>query len=277
MILYSISKGNITRMSIKFRVTLITLVYVLSSMVRVSAQTQDSTSQINQVKIDIQDQDINNYKLDYRHLIAPTVFIGFGIASLSNESLKELNNSTRYEIFEHQPDHIQLDNYTQYAPALLVYGLNAAGIKGKHNLRDRTIIYLTSQMLNAAMVLPLKHLIHEERPDGSNNLSFPSGHTSTAFSSAQFMFREYKDSNIWLGISGYSFALFTGVYRTINNRHWVGDVVAGAGFGILSTELAYWSYPLINKLLTKKDIQNASMIMPFYQNKTFGLSFCRVF
>ena len=185
-------------MPIKIRVTLITLVYVLSSMVRVSAQNQDSTSQNNKVKFDFQDQHIsNNYKLDYRHLIAPAVFIGFGIASLSNESLKELNTSTRYEIFEHQPDHVHLDNYTQYAPALLVYGLNAAGIKGKHNLRDRTIIYLTSQMFNAAMVLPLKQLIHEERPDGSNILSFPSGHTSTAFSSAQFMFREYKDSNLW--------------------------------------------------------------------------------
>ncbi|SDL11791.1 lipid A 1-phosphatase [Sphingobacterium mizutaii] len=265
-------------MLIKFRVTLITLVYVLSSMVRVSAQIQDSTSKNNPVKIDLQAQHLtNNYKLDYRQLIAPAVFIGFGVASLTNESLKELNSSTRYEIYEHQPDHIQLDNYTQYAPALLVYGLNATGIKGKHNLRDRTIIYLTSQMFNAAMVLPLKHIIHEERPDGSNNLSFPSGHTSTAFSSAQFMFREYKDSNIWLGISGYSFALFTGVYRTINNRHWVGDVVAGAGFGILSTELAYWSYPVINRLLTKKDTQIASMIMPYYQNKTIGLSFCRVF
>jgi membrane-associated phospholipid phosphatase len=38
----------------------------------------------------------------------------------------------------------------------------------------------------------------EERPDQSNNLSFPSGHTAIAFASAQFMFREYKDTNFWL-------------------------------------------------------------------------------
>src|SRR5690606_18054357 len=109
------------------------------------------------------------------------------------------------------------------------------------------------------------HLIHEERPDGSNNLSFPSGHTATAFSSAQFLFREYKDTNFWLSISGYSFALFTGVYRTLNDKHWVNDVVAGAGFGILSTELAYWMYPKVNQLLTKKEKTTATMIMPFYQ------------
>jgi membrane-associated phospholipid phosphatase len=57
-----------------------------------------------------------------------------------------------------------------------------------------------------------------------------------------------------LSISGYPIAIFTGVYRALNNKHWVGDVVAGAGFGILSTEIAYWLYPKINhgSLKTKK-------------------------
>ena len=185
---------------------------------------------------------------EYKKLIIPVVFIGYGVASLKINALRQLNRSTRYEILEDKPDRLKLDNYTQYIPAALVYGLNTAGIKGKHNLRDRTIIYITSQLISTGFVLPLKYTAKEERPDGSNNLSFPSGHTATAFSSAQFMFREYKESNFWLSISGYSFAVFTGVYRTINNKHWVGDVVAGAGFGILSTELSYWLYPRINSI-----------------------------
>lgn len=159
----------------------------------------------------------------------------------------------------------------------MVYGLNAAGIKGKHNFRDRTIIYATSQLISAAFVLPLKHIVKEERPDGSNTQSFPSGHTATAFSSAQFMFREYKDTNFWLSISGYSFAVFTGVYRTVNDKHWVNDVVAGAGFGILSTELAYWLYPKINGLLTGKEKKNITMVMPFYQNKSVGIGLVQNF
>jgi membrane-associated phospholipid phosphatase len=69
----------------------------------------------------------------------------------------------------------------------MVYGYNLAGIKGKHNFKERTIIYGTSQLLSAAFVMPLKYLVKEERPDGSNSLSFPSGHTATAFSSAQFL------------------------------------------------------------------------------------------
>lgn len=218
-----------------------------------------------------------SYKLDYRYLIAPAVFIGYGVVCLENDGLKGINLSTREEIGEHKPRHIALDNYTQYAPAAMVYGLNAVGIKGRHDFRDRTIIYATSQLICAAFVLPLKHIVKEERPDGSNTLSFPSGHTATAFSSAQFMFREYKDTNFWLSISGYSLAIFTGAYRTINDKHWVSDVVAGAGFGILSTELAYWLYPKINGLIIGREKKATTMIMPFFQNKGFGIGLVKNF
>lgn len=217
------------------------------------------------------------YSLNYKKVIIPAACIAYGIASLKIDGLKQLNFSTRTEINEHRPDHIRLDNYTQYAPAILVYGLNAAGIKGKHSIKDRTIIYITSQLISATFVMPIKYIVKEERPDGSNYLSFPSGHTATAFSSAQFMFREYKDTKFWLSISGYCFAAFTGVYRTLNDKHWVGDVVGGAGFGILSTELAYWLYPKINELLSGKEKRTSAMIMPFYQKGSFGIGMLRNF
>lgn len=210
------------------------------------------------------------YKPSYKKLIVPAVFVGFGVTSLTSDALKNLNNTTKYEIGEHQPKHITLDNYTQYVPAAMVYGYNLAGVKGKHNFKERTIIYGTSQLIAAAIVLPLKHTIKEERPDGSNRLSFPSGHTTTAFSSAQFLFREYQHENLWLAVSGYPVALFTGIYRTLNDKHWVGDVVAGAGFGILSTELAYWLFPFINKHLNKKDSKSFTYIYPVLQSKTAG-------
>jgi len=210
------------------------------------------------------------YQPNYKKLIVPAVFIGYGTISLTSDALKNLNRSTKYEIGEHQPKHIKLDNYTQYLPAVMVYGYNLAGIKGKHNFKERTIIYGTSQVISAAFVLPLKHLVKEERPDGSNHLSFPSGHTTTAFSSAHFLFREYKDENFWLSLSGYPIAIFTGVYRTLNDKHWVGDVVAGAGFGILSTELAYWLFPRINTLFNKKDSKSFTVIYPVADGKNFG-------
>ena len=255
----------------------IVLIFVLATTFRVAAQDTIRNSNIALQDSIIDKTNDKAYKLDYRHLIAPTIFIGYGIVSLESDGLKQLNFSTRDEMGEHQPKHITLDNYTQYAPAAMVSDLTAVGIKGKHNFRDRTIIYATSQLISAAFVLPLKHIVKEERPDGSNKLSFPSGHTATAFSSAQFMFREYKDTNFWLSISGYSLAVFTGVYRTVNDKHWVSDVVAGAGFGILSTELAYWLFPKINGLLTGKEKKTATLVMPYYQNKGFGIGLVQNF
>lgn len=250
---------------------------VVSVCGRLSAQSNDSI-QTQEIKKD-STRVLNTEKntLSYKKLIIPTALIGYGVASLSVKGLKQLNFSTRDEINEHKPDHIRLDNYTQFAPAVLVYGLNAAGVEGKHNFRDRTIIYGTSMLITSAFVVPLKHIAKEERPDQSNNLSFPSGHTAIAFASAQFMFREYKDTNFLLGISGYSLAIFTGVYRMLNDKHWVGDVVGGAGFGILSTELAYWLYPKINNLLSGKNKNSAAMVMPYYQNKTVGVGFVKNF
>ena len=234
-------------------------------------QVKSDSAELRKQDIEIYGDSV--YKPSYKKLIIPTVFIGFGVVSLSSDALKNLNSSTKYEIGEHQPKHITLDNYTQYLPAAMVYGYNLAGIKGKHNLKERTIIYGTSQLISAAFVLPLKHLVKEERPDGTNHLSFPSGHTTTAFSSAHFLFREYEDENIWLAISGYPIAIFTGVYRTLNDKHWVGDVVAGAGFGILSTELAYRLFPMVNKLFNKKESKNITLIYPVLEPKNLGAGF----
>jgi len=197
--------------------------------------------------------------------------------SLTVDGLKSLNKSTRHETREHIAAGAKIDNYMQYAPAVAVYSLNLAGVKGKHNFKDRTIIYATSQVVSAALVLPTKHLVHEERPDGSNNLSFPSGHTATAFSSAHFMFREYKDSNFWLSLSGYPIAAMTGIYRVFNDKHWVGDVVAGAGIGILSTEIAYWLFPVTSKWFASKKDREAISFVPFYQPQNIGLTIIKIF
>lgn len=242
---------------------------------KVGAQTNDTVQVAKQDSVVTVSTEANHF--NYKRLIIPTALIGYGVASLSVRGIQQLNFSTRDEINEHQPDHIRLDNYTQFAPAALVYGLNAFGVKGKHNFRDRSIIFGTSMLITSAITLPLKHVVKEERPDHSNNLSFPSGHTAIAFASAQFMFREYKDTNFLLGISGYSFAVFTGVYRMLNDKHWFGDVVAGAGFGILSTELSYWLYPKINHLLGGKNKNSATMVMPFYQNNAVGIGLVRNF
>ncbi len=253
---------------------------VLLSIFSIKGNAQDTIQQTktDSIQLDsIPKQTFNPedkvYHFNDKKLIIPATLITYGSLSLAIPALDNLNKSTQNEILEDKTKGNKFDNYTQYLPAAAVYGLNLAGVQGKHNLRDRTIIFATSQIINTGLVMGLKHAVQEERPDGTNNLSFPSGHTANAFSTAQFMFREYQDSNFWLSLAGYPLAAFTGVYRVINNRHWVGDVVAGAGIGILSTELAYWLFPTINNWFSAKNKESkiATMVFPVYQNNQAGV------
>jgi membrane-associated phospholipid phosphatase len=182
-----------------------------------------------------------------------------------------VNETVKKEIYtERSPRQLHIDNYLRYAPAAAVYGLNAAGIHGTNNFRDRTIIYGMSTLIMGATVLSVKKITGETRPDGSDDCSFPSGHTATAFASAEFLRQEYKNVSPWYGIAGYAAAAATGYLRISNNRHWMGDVVAGAGVGIMSTKLAYWIYPVIKRKFFK-DKEVSTIVMPSYQNGTLGL------
>jgi len=86
----------------------------------------------------------------------------------------------------------------------------------------------------------LKKAIKEERPDHSDNKSFPSGHTSIAFAAARSLDKEFRKDCIWIPIAGYAAATAIGVERVVSERHHWYDVVAGAGIGIGSAELTWW-------------------------------------
>jgi hypothetical protein len=210
-------------------------------------------------------------------IAVPAAMIGYGLIALNNPTLRDLNATTKAELKEDHPQfRTHIDNYLQYAPVAAVYILNAAGIHGRHNLRDRSIILGISAIITAGTVEGVKHWTHEERPDGSDFLSFPSGHTATAFAAAEFLRQEYKDVSPWYGVAGYVAATTTGALRMYNNKHWLSDVVAGAGIGILSTKAAYWMYPWIQRQLFRDDTRRtAKIVMPFYnpQFHSAGLSF----
>ncbi len=211
-------------------------------------------------------------------LAVPATFVVYGAVSLKWNKLKEVNYHFKKEIREDGKREInEMDNYLQYAPAFLVYALNTAGVKGKNNFIDRTIIYGMANAVMGAVVMTTKKSTHELRPDGSNYMSFPSGHTATAFAAAEFMRREYQDISIWYGVAGYAMAATTGYMRMSNNRHWFSDVVAGAGVGILSTDLAYWVYPSLKKLFKNKKSDGENIIVPTYQQGAIGLSMIRTF
>lgn len=210
-------------------------------------------------------------KFKYKQLIIPTVLIGYGVVGLNSDLLKGFNSDISDEANEHNDKKLTIDDFTRYVPAASVYILNAAGVEGKNNLRDRSVILATSCIITATTVLGLKSVTNVERPDGSDNNSFPSGHTAVAFSGAEFLWQEYKDKSVWYGIGGYVVATGTGIIRIYNNKHWLTDVAAGAGIGILSTKIAYWVHPYINKkLFHNKYKKTTTFLMPFYNGREMG-------
>ena len=167
--------------------------------------------------------------------IAPVVLFSASAASWNQrEEIRRFRNRYLPNFKNH------FDDYLQYAPGLMVYGLNAAGVKGKHSLQRTTVSYLFSAATMALIVKSIKGTANVERPDGSSFNSFPSGHTANSFMNAAFLDKEYGQYRHPLyGIGAYAMASATAVGRQMNNRHWVSDVFAGAGIGILSTEIGY--------------------------------------
>ena len=79
-----------------------------------------------------------------------------------------------------------------------------------------------------ATSLTLKELVHERRPDGSDDKSFPSGHTALSFAAAMTLEKRYGAR---AGLPAFVVATFVGVSRVEADKHYAHDVLAGAAIG----------------------------------------------
>jgi hypothetical protein len=223
------------------------------------------------------------------------VLVAYGSSNFFFHPVQRLDVSINNDIKEDHPNfRHHPENYFQYTPVALVYGLNLVGIHGKNTFIDRTIIFAMAEGMMGVTTLVVKKATHRLRPDGSDYYSFPSGHTGNAFVGAEFMSQELGDKSIGYSAIGYGFATATGVLRMYNRDHWFSDVIAGAGLGILSTKAAYLLYPYIrNRLfkagrekeknkdmpqeLKKQQSRRSSILLPTYQNGALGLQFAMQF
>lgn len=189
-----------------------------------------------------------NY-LKPRSLIVPGTFILYGFAAMCNNPLQKLNNHISCEVKEDmQGFKTRIDDHLKNVPAAMVFALSAVGVKGRHQLFGKTVILMSSTILTNNIVKQLKYHTHRLRPDGSTYNSFPSGHTTTAFLGAQMMKEEYGFRSPWYSVTGYTVAGATALLRITNDRHWLSDVIAAAGIGILSTKVCYWLYSKVEKI-----------------------------
>lgn len=211
--------------------------------------------------------------------IVPGTAAVFGALCVNTSWGRKLRNEGRHHFSAKGLYRVTVDNYLQYAPAAMVYGLNLCGVKGQHNFKDRTILLAMSYIIMATTVNIAKYSFKERRPDSSTYNSFPSGHTATAFVGAEFLYQEYRNTHPWIGYTAYAVSTCVGYLRMHNDRHWANDVLAGAAVGILSTKFAYWLYPKIFRESTGKQRQKRTAMfgMPYYQDRTVGVNMALVF
>lgn len=193
-----------------------------------------------------------NWKRDVTYAGIPLFISSFII-----KSQKKAFRSARFAMDENWKS--KIDDYSQFFPYLPVVGLKALGYDGRSSW-DRLIVSAgLSNAVMATIVNATKYSVKEMRPDNSQANSFPSGHTATAFTAATILHKEYGlTRSPWFSVGGYAVAMGTGFMRVLNNRHWISDVVAGAGIGILSTELGYFLTDLLykNNGITRKELVN---------------------
>lgn len=169
-----------------------------------------------------------------------TGLMGLGLLAAYQPDVNNWAVGLRDEVVYRHPHALTFDNQLQYLPALTPVVLNLCGVEGRHDMKRLLLLEGGSYLLGAGWLNAFKYGFAKERPDYSTKNSFPSGHTFTAFVGAEVLRREYGKEYPWIAVAGYAVATLVGVMRVYNNRHWAGDVLAGAGLGILSTTLVYW-------------------------------------
>jgi membrane-associated phospholipid phosphatase len=115
--------------------------------------------------------------------------------------------------------------------AVLVAGLFTAGrLVGNESFRAMSYDLAEAAVVNGVYTQVLKLAVRRERPDGSNNASFPSGHTSNAFALATVVECHYG----WKGgVPAYVLAAVMGYSRIVRDKHYLSDVAAGATLGVI--------------------------------------------
>ena len=204
------------------------------------------------------------------------IFIAGIIAKGEKKSFRQNTEGNKHTLVTDFKTHI--DDYSQFFGPAMATGLKIGGVEGRSTWGRYLASSAFSYAIMAGLVNSIKYTAKEMRPDGSTANSWPSGHTATAFVGATILHKEYGMTvSPWYSVAGYGVATATGIMRVLNNRHWVSDVLSGAGIGIVSTELGYALGDIIfkNKGLLRGPLNSGKNIIynPSFFSVSMGAGF----
>jgi membrane-associated phospholipid phosphatase len=132
------------------------------------------------------------------------------------------------------------DDILRYVPLTAALTLKVCGVESSSSWKRFVVNAALSEAFSLGTTFGLKAAIHERRPDWTDHHSFPSGHTTMAFSGAVILDKEFRQVSPWISVAGYGVATFVAVDRVVRHRHHWHDVAAGAAIGAGGTLLGYW-------------------------------------
>ena len=101
-------------------------------------------SRIAFTKLYLQHATDDTHNLRLKEVLIPTAVIGASALFVHNGWLTKQRENVQNVLSVKGKYKFKLDDHSQYAPMVAVYGLNLCGIKGKHGFKDRTIILAMS-------------------------------------------------------------------------------------------------------------------------------------
>ena len=190
----------------------------------------------------------NNHYLKPSALIAPGVLLIYGGLKPVINAIPKLDNKIMNNVQENYPDfHTNADDYLMWVPSASVYAMDAFHVKTPHNFKEHLILDAGSILVTGALGFGMRKISEHIDAYKSKNTQFPSGHTANAFRGAEIVHQELKFSHPVLSYAGYAVATGVGLVRIYNKNHYLTEVLAGAGLGILSTKLTYWVFDKVKK------------------------------
>lgn len=245
-----------------FRRLLILITLASAFFESVLAQTSDSIYCTDSESIGRCPACCDSHTFKWNKLILPGALIAIGTIGTNDAIGKNVNTPVKETMDKWRGNnYFRVDDYLQYMPAAAYLCMDFCGIKARHSFKERLMVGATAYLTLAAVVNITKFSVGEMRPDTEMRNSFPSGHTATAFTGAELVRAEY---GLWPGISAYTVATAIAFLRLYNGRHWLNDVVAGAGVGILSARVGYWMLPLYRRWLGWDDGNKMMAFSPSY-------------
>ena len=174
-------------------------------------------------------------KQDFQTIFTPqnagVVALGMGMAAMAHRWDRDLvGQAERVPIFEVTADPSSLYGASSFnLPATVGLWL-VSKAASKPKLQAVSSDLLRALLWTQVLVGPIKHTTRRNRPDGSNRLSFPSGHTANAFAIAGVLNKHYGPR---AGIPFYAWSILVGGGRMEEDRHFLSDVVVGAAIGLV--------------------------------------------